>query len=572
MTFPGYGLMGSTLALSAATPAPAPGTPAAPLAGRIPLEDEVVFTPAELEQLAWRRFNPHKQLNALFLTSALDAFDVGELMAAARVWVAIVERDPILGTVKSKREEAVSLRPIAHVPVDDSPEAADQAASLEIFYRNLRAGSAVDRHVTGKSALLLQQMMESASYKYAVHHLRFAADPSQTHKLPSGRTIPTLTATFDQVPLEFFENRTGELRFLGLNGAYTGTPLEPKQWMVTAGPGLMKAGCILHFNKRLAWHDWVNFSEKFGQPGVLGHCSAAQGTSQGDAMKAAVRSVAGNYRGVIFGAPENKIEFLWPQGGTGSGNLPMPEITKEVDRQFAILYLGADLSTISRGDEGVGASLQGTEQVKRTQADCVRVSETLQATVDPLVIEYFFGSHAPVLAKTVVVPPDCEDRKLFAEIIRAVVGLGAEVPIEPVLKRLGVPMPKEGEKIFKRQQAKPGANRKGEPDPAAEEDDEEDVATNSNVAPDQGLGRLYARARHLVGEQLGTNLRPLGEALHRILQEADPAKRRDLAHSLHANLPQLAQQIIRSPKTATAYYRILSAAAASGLNPTDRKE
>lgn len=99
-----------------------------------------VFTPSELEQLAWRRFNPLSTLSALTLSAALDSFATGLPAQAARLWQEIVFRDETLASVKAKREEAVALRDWTVVPLDDSPAAQDQAAALSNFYRQFAVG------------------------------------------------------------------------------------------------------------------------------------------------------------------------------------------------------------------------------------------------------------------------------------------------------------------------------------------------------------------------------------------------------------------------------------------------
>ncbi len=84
--------------------------------------------------------------------------------------------------------------------------------------------------------------------------------------------------------------------------------------MITTGPGLMRAASILHYYKRLAQHDLINFSEKFGTPGLVVHTTAGKDSPEGQAAANLARGLAGNYRGVQYGAAENKIEIVWPDG------------------------------------------------------------------------------------------------------------------------------------------------------------------------------------------------------------------------------------------------------------------
>ena len=318
-----------------------------------------LFSAAELETLAYRRFNPLSTLTAQSLSAALDAFSAGILAPAARLWEEIARRDETVATVKAKREEAAALRDWSVVPLEESAAAQDQAAALEYFYQRLRAAHALNRHTAGGFPLLVTQMMEAVSSGYAAHHLIWHPDTGRPLALPSGRSVPALSATFEYVPLEFFEARTGELRFLGSSLGYDGLPLAPGEWMITTGPGLMRAASILHYYKRLAQHDLVNFSEKFGTPGLVVHTTAGKDSPEGQAAANLARGLAGNYRGVQYGAAENKIEVVWPTGGANSGELPMTAIIEDAKRGLATLFLGADLSTLSRAGQAVGGQRAG---------------------------------------------------------------------------------------------------------------------------------------------------------------------------------------------------------------------
>ena len=407
-----------------------------------------IFSASELEELAYRRFNPLATLTAQSLSNALDGFSAGSLSAAARLWQEIVCRDETVAAVKAKREESIAQRDWTVVPLDDSSAAQDQAAALESFYRQVRAAHALNRHTAGGFPLLATQMMDAVSFAYAAHHLIWQPDAGRPLTLPSGRVVPALSATFEYVPLEFFEARTGELRFLGTNLGYNGEPLAPGQWMVTTGPGIMRSASIVHYYKRLAQHDLINFSEKFGTPGLVVHTTAQKDSSEGQSAAHLARGLAGNYRGVQYNAPENKVEIVWPQGGTAGGNLPMIGIIDECKRGLATLYLGADLSTLSRGTGAVGASIQGEERARRERADCARIEETLNVAIDPVVLRWFFGPDAPVLARFVLESPINEDRTLLGNLVQQLVNLGARVPVAEVARRLGVPVAKAGEEVF----------------------------------------------------------------------------------------------------------------------------
>ena len=185
-------------------------------------------------------------------------------------------------------------------------------------------------------------MMEAKSFGSAAHHIIWNPDSSKTFKLPSGKRVPSLWAKFEYVPMEFFESRTGELRFLGLSLGYTGVALAPGHWMVTSEEApLMFAASVLAYYDKLATADLINFSEKFGTPGLVIHTTAQKGTPEGEAAYMLAKSMGANYRGVQYGATENKAEIVWPQGGSSGTNLPMHTIIEDVKRDLASLYLAA---------------------------------------------------------------------------------------------------------------------------------------------------------------------------------------------------------------------------------------
>jgi phage gp29-like protein len=297
------------------------------------------------------------------------------------------------------------------------------------------------------------QMCEAKSFGTAAHHLIWNPDSSRLIKLPSGKSVPSLTAKFEYVPMEFFESRTGELRFLGMTQGYTGEPLAPTAWLITNEESpLMFAASILAYYDKLATSDLINFSEKFGTPGIIVHTTASKGTPEGDSAKSLAQSLGSNYRGTQYSSTENKVEIVWPSGGAAGKDLPMQVQMEDIKRDIASLYLGADLSTQSRGgtEKSIGASVQQEGEERRERADCAWISETLNAGVDVIVLRWYFGDDSPILARVSIDAPKNEDRTILSNLVAETVGLGAQVPIEPVMKRLNIPVAKEGDKdVFK---------------------------------------------------------------------------------------------------------------------------
>ena len=129
----------------------------------------------------------------------------------------------------------------------------------------------------------------------------------------------------------------------------------------------------------------------------------------------------------------------------------MTAIIEDCKRGLATLYLGEDLSTLSRAGQAVGASVQGEDRARRERSDCARVQETLNAVIDPAVLRWFFGEDAPVLARLVIDVPVCEDRAMLGNLVQQMVNLGARVPVAEVARRLNVPTAQAGDLVFQPQ-------------------------------------------------------------------------------------------------------------------------
>jgi len=509
-----------------------------------------LFSPEQLEMLSFRRFNPFANFNAATLANALDSYLGGYLVPAARLWERLAKQQKTIRNVKAKREEAVALRPRVVERTDDSPMAYDQAFVLEHFYANCRAGHALNRNVRGGFSKIAMQMMEAKSFGTAAHHLIWNPDSSRLITLPSGAKVPSLTAKFEYVPMEFFESRTGELRFLGMSQAYSGEALEESAWLITSEESpLMFAASVLAYYDKLATSDMINFSEKFGTPGLVVHTTAQRGTPEGESAVALTRSLGSNYRGTQFGAPENKVEIVWPSGGTTGTSLPMHTIMEEVKRDLASLFLGSDLSSQSRGgtEKSVGASLQQEGEERRERADCAWISETLNAGIDVTVLRWYFGD-APVLARVSIDAPKNEDRTILANLVGEMVALGAKVPQEPVMKRLNVPLAKDTEKLVF---TAPAVAEPSVPGGAM-------IATNVSPSGDQDLERFLGPLRDDYLRALANDLQPLRSAMEGVLADEQPgiAFNSKIAW-LQSQLPSLLKEINASPKSAYALAAIL---------------
>lgn len=387
------------------------------------------------------RFNPLTNLQPASLARQLDAFDAGYLRESALVWDALEQRDDLLRTVISKRKKSVARHGWTVLPrenLDETLKAAAQEhiAALNFFYTHLECENAVDLAERGGFKLLTRQMMDAVGKRFAVHEIVWKECAE------SGTNRNFVTAKFRFVPLGFFENTTGRLRFLEQEGAMEGRELEPGAWMVTVGEGLMIASATAWMFKHLSLDDWLRCSQRNGTPALRGISAAARDSAEWQALESSIMDVLEGQS--IMHSSADDVDVLNLMGG---GTMPFPELVERIDRMLAALWRGADLSTISR-DRGYGASLQEKETCALEEDDAEMLTETLNRYVDAWVIRHVFGEDVRPLAgvKLLVSPRECTTGDL--QIDEFLLRHGAPLSIEKTMNRYGRALPKPGEKVF----------------------------------------------------------------------------------------------------------------------------
>ncbi|MDR1281019.1 MAG: DUF935 domain-containing protein [Opitutaceae bacterium] len=318
-----------------------------------------------VRQARLSQVNPIRYLTPERLAACIDQFDAGHLRNAALAWQKIRDRDDMIKTVAEKRELAIALLDWEILPVEDSPEAEDHKQALEDFYNNLVATDALDRNRRGGLSTLIHQMMHSAGHKYAVHEIIWRPDTD------------ALTAEFRFVPLQFFENTAGSIRFLPTDFAAFGEELEEAGWMVTTGAGLMEASSIAWLFKRRPLQVWLTFCDKFGMPGLHGKTPASKGSDEWNAFREALAHYAEDWSLLTSTGTE-----IAPIQVNASGVAPHSSLVDRMDRAIARLWRGADLGTMSQQGDATGSNPQTTETDILVAADAMTISETLQHYVD----------------------------------------------------------------------------------------------------------------------------------------------------------------------------------------------
>lgn len=478
-----------------------------------------------------------RNLSGESLAAALDGFESGNLRAAAQVWQSMAGRDDVIMNVKPKREKAVSRRDWQVLTMDDSAEARRQQKILTDFWNSVRTVDAFDRNKKGSFALLVRQMMESASYRYAAHHLVW--QPSSD----------MLRCTFEYVPLHFFENLTGRLRFCPTGMEYEGEDMPEDEWMVTCGDGLMMAGSIGYFCKRNAIADWMAFSDKFGMPGILARTNQGKDTPGGVLMAEALEAFGHDWTAVLYGDDgSGKIELITPSGG--ASNLPMPALIERVDRRLAALWRGADLGSMSSvKGEGTGASLQSNETDLIEQDDALTISETLNE-IEAIVLRWWFGPRVKVRAYIRLIVPQSEDLKLLLMAVERLVKLGAPIAVADILERFGFPTPKEGAELLGQ---------------GSSEQKAQDSEQLPQLNADMGEDAFLAGAARLLSKASAEDRANLVEELRTVLNAADDK----LLSGVASFIEKLPENIGRDAAQVRSWQVLFANALANGWATSD---
>lgn len=392
--------------------------------------------PGLIQSYKRARLSVLDQITPENLSLWIKDFRRGFLRPLAQAMDAIEETDDLLVSVVPKCKAAVCRHGWDVITVESKDEAQEamaqqQADVLRKFYERLQVTDALDQDVSGGTSLLLRQMMDAKGKRYAVHHLVWKPQPDGGY-----------SAEMIFVPLNFFENLNGKLRFVQEPFGYYGVDMDPGAWLVTRGFGVMMACCICWLYKHLPLRDWLVYCERYGLPMIDGATDAQPGTEEWGNLIDAVTSAAAGDMAWVRRRGETEINFIEPK--SGAGELPQPALIERMDRRMAAIWRGADLSTMSAGQgQGQGASLQGGEAELIEQDDAAWLSETCNIKLDRLVLDYAFGPGTPALAKFVVLTAPKEDTDADIRVDKFLLSAGFPITKQQASERYNRPLPED---------------------------------------------------------------------------------------------------------------------------------
>jgi phage gp29-like protein len=498
-----------------------------------------ILTPDRVKYWKQTRFNPLRDVTPDNLVRQIEEFNAGNIRRFSMTMEAMQRRDDVLQCVIPKRIASLTQHDWAIIkdPKADPDVAQSHADALDYFYRNARATDAIDRNQWRGMSLMFEQMMDAKAKKYAAHEIIWRPSPKG------------LTAVFNFVPLWFFENRTGKLRFLQNDFAIDGEDLDPDNWVITCDQGLMEACSCAWMFKQLPLKFWLIYMEKHSMPIMVGNTNHAVNSLGWKAVETAVQAAAVDLSVVMGG--DDKLSAI---SVSAQGELPYPKLVERMDRALAALWRGADLSTMSSGSnqEGHGASLQGKEEQALQEQDARLLSETLNENVDRKVLAYTFGEGVePAAYMRIVVPPKSD--------------VTADIQVDEFLIKYGVKLAK-----------KTTCERYGREEA---EDDEETLEMPATPTPDpSSTDRSMAFANEArIEKELLTNalqktaaaqadvLGPVRERLAAVIDMPNEAAFKVALHNLRNDFPKLLHQINRNPAGERAIAQAMTAGLFNGL-------
>ena len=422
------------------SPPPYP-TASAQIEGQVPPSDpthtQSVVGAQRVLQFLLARFNPIRGLTPRRLGEYIEQWSLGFLRWQALAWNQIRERDDQIKAVTTKREFLVSRLKWEIIPEDESPEAEQHKKALEAAYKGITCTDALDQNTQGGVQMLVRQMMRSIGDKFTVHEIVWKPDVDIDGNA-------SLTAHFRHVPTWFFENRTGQLRYLPYELALDGIPLDAGGWLVTVGDGLGIATSILYIYKQLGQKSWANFIDKYGMPFIIGKTDAAYGSPEWNQMVSAVSGIQSD--GSMVTNLAAVIEPLKVEG-LGSSDTPQHKFLDFINRQISIVWRGGDLSTNSRGGSGASGALpQLNQEEELAEADAILLSEALNFYFDRWVIRYLFGAARP-LARFRIVPPENIDTAKEIALMQFLISVGIPIGANFLRDKFGVPEPDPSETL-----------------------------------------------------------------------------------------------------------------------------
>ena len=234
-------------------------------------------------------------------------------------------------------------------------------------------------------------------------------------------------------------------------GSIDGTDIPPGR-MIQHMPRL-KAGIPIRAGlaRQVAWmfmlasftlKDWIFFMDVFGMPLRLGKYHPNATADEKRALLRAVVQMASDAGAII---PESmSIEFI---DAKSCGTAPFDDASRFINEQVSKLVLGQTM-TSDNGSSLGQAKVHNEIRLEIKIADARMLTKTINRDLVRWFVALNWGKNAPCPRAEFPVPKP-EDVKVMAEALGVLVPLGLEVGQDEIRGKLGIGLPREGEKLLK---------------------------------------------------------------------------------------------------------------------------
>ena len=514
------------------------------------------ITPDRITLSVRMRFNAIKGLTFERLVGYLEQWQLGFFRMAGITWDVMPRRDYALRTEVSKRRKAAArhgwqIMLEKDIPAKDEAFAEEQKRFLQKFYGLVQTTAAIDPDQRGGMRLLAYQMLDAVGVYYSAHEIIW-------QPLADG----DLTAKFIHVPVWWLEGTHGKLRFLQSEFQVYGAEMNPGEWLITTGDGLMEASSIVYMFKNLPLRSWLQLLDRLGAGALVGKTPAQFNSPEWNNFTEALQQFAEEWAGAF--SANTDISFLESKNVVGEG--PFNAIIQEMNKAITVMWRGTELASRTAKDS-VGAGVQQDESEIFETDDPLILEEALKDQVGAYALAWKYGPEAPRYAYlSFSGPPESNVQDDIA--VDTFLSQFGVLGKESTLKRYNRPAPAEGEEILT----------------AVAPETPDDEAANKAEQTNDAAGRVPARGVPKISPSLESASRAkLAAATHddlshaadkvkALLQITDPAQFVNRAKEVMAEWDEVTANALMVPKSADALASVIATAYLQGAQSAKRAE
>lgn len=504
------------------------------------------INPSRINLSVRLRWNPIRGLTPDRLTSYMEQWRFGQFRQLGMTFEAMERRDYQIKIDRPKRLKSVArlgydILTLENIDPGMKPLAEEQKAFLQYFYDHLSTQVAINPDEEGGLSSLLRQMMDAVGKYYSVHEIIWQP-----------QNDGNLTAKMLHVPVWWVEGSRGKLRWLDSEFQIYGRDMDPGEWLITCGDGIMEACSILYIFKHLPLKSWIAYLDKFGLPGIHVKTDAQLGSREWNQAVEAAQQFATDYAAITNRQVE--LNLIEAKASAGSGGGLFDTLVEKLDRAITQLWRGADLGTSARKD-ATGASLQQDETEILLNDDNKLLEETLALKLSKYALAWKFGPDTPAL---VYLKLRTNPRQITAVDIQTdqfLLSAGVPLGIDATLERYNRPRPRESEELLEKPQA-PGNGTT---------DDTDNTDGKPKSKPANLANSLADVALHSFAAAVAEDLAPIADRLKAILEIQDPAIFETKLQAFLAWLDKHKADFLADPASAHELNKAISSAMVNGL-------